>query len=600
MQIALIGAGPRNLILTARLVSFANQSTKPVTITLYDPFPIGGRVWSPEQNPFFIANTIVSHATLFSDDSIDSPVTGLRGPNWFEWLNTAATNFIKQHNYTHAKHFLNTISTLTPNTYPSRALMGVYAAWTFEQILAYAHENVTIEHKHVSVTKLVQSEHEWLLSLSDGTQEKMDQVILTPGHLPNQPTHEEQAFADSGLTYLPVGHPGEADLDKLIAKEPVIFRGLGLSFFDYMAALTLGRGGKFIPKDNGRLTYEPSGQEPHIIAGSRRGELAHARGNNQKTAHVSYVPKIFTPERLLKTEPTDFSYFCQLIRAEMEVVYYQNLLTSDPSIYPGDVDAFISSLIASDDIKQTVATSALPKTYHYDWSRVYPHPTTSDKTQMDDLLSIDISDGQLGNSAGPYSGSYEIVKDLRSLIRHYLEDGIFDGSGYEDFLRLFGPFNNTVAVGPPLERIQELQALIEAGIVTVTNPGLKVIVQDKQYQAEDNLGNTWHAEALVEARLPGTNLDKVIDPLMSQLSTDGYLQPVTMTRTDGSTYQIQSTDVNVRTLQAINQTGQVDNLFVWGLPTEGGKRWFTTFLPRPNDHDANMVDAEIMTQTIFD
>lgn len=599
MQIALIGAGPRNLILTERLVSFANQSNKPVTITLFDPFPIGGRVWSPEQNPFFIANTIASHATLFSDDSIESPYAGLRGPNWYDWLNTYAVDFIKKQNYTHQEHFLDVIDDLTPNTYPSRALMGVYAEWTYEQILTYANDNVQIEHKTVSVEHLSKLDNQFELVLSDDSTVLIDEVVLTPGHLANQSTDQEATFANSSLNYLPVGHPAQADLDSLPANEPVVLRGLGLSFFDYMAALTLGRGGHFEELENGRFVYHASGKEPHIIAGSRRGELAHARGNNQKPAHVSYVPKIFTPERLTANKPTEFSTFCHLIRAEMQLVYYQHLLDAYPEIYSGDKDDFIASLIASDDIQKTVVDSALSPEYYYDWSRVYPHPTTSDSAAMDALLTTDILDAQLGNAIGPYSGSYEIVKDLRSLIRKYLYDGIFDGTGYAAFLDLFGPFNNTVAVGPPLERIRELQALMDAGIITITNPGLKVTVQDKHYLAEDSAGNTWQTTHLVEARLPSPNLSKTTDVLLSQLVADKLVEPVTMTRTDGSTYQIQAVDVDTQTLQVQNDNGQLDNLFVWGLPTEGGKRWFTTFLPRPNDHDSNMVDAETIAKTIF-
>lgn len=599
MQIALIGAGPRNLILTERLVTFANQSDKPVTITLFDPAPIGGRVWSPEQNPFFVANTIASHATLFSDDTIPTLYPGLTGPNWYEWLKTFASDFIQQRHYTHQDHFLQTIDHLTPNTYPSRALMGVYAAWVFEQIQTYAHANVHIEHTTTTVTQIRNVKKQFELTLADAKTALFDHVILTPGHLPNEPTPEEQLFATSGLTYLPVGHPSEAKLALLPAQEMVILRGLGLSFFDYMAALTLGRGGTFTEQTNGQLIYTPSGKEPYIIAGSRHGELAHARGINQKPAHVSYTPKIFTPERLLKTQPTDFDTFFQLIRAEMELVYYQNLLADQPDIYSGDVAEFIASLITSDDLTQTVAASNLPVQYQYDWSRVYPHTTLADTDAMHALLTTDILDGQLGNAHGPYSGSYEIVKDLRSLIRHYLYAGIFDGTGYASFLDVFGPFNNTVAVGPPLDRMKELQALITAGIVTITNPGLKVTVQDTHYYAEDNVGNNWQADYLVEARLPTPNLAKVTDPLMTQLIQDKYVQDVTMTRTDGSTYQIPAVDVNARTLQVENKAGQLDNLFIWGIPTEGGKRWFTTFLPRPNDHDSNMVDAETITQIIF-
>lgn len=48
MKIALIGAGPRNLAVLDRLIQKTpiNQS---LTVDLFDPYPVGGRVW----NPFF-------------------------------------------------------------------------------------------------------------------------------------------------------------------------------------------------------------------------------------------------------------------------------------------------------------------------------------------------------------------------------------------------------------------------------------------------------------------------------------------------------------------------------------------------------------------
>ena len=53
--------------------------------------------------------------------------------------------------------------------------------------------------------------------------------------------------------------------------EPVLLRGLGLNFFDYLALFTLGRGGIFDRASGRRLVYRPSGHEPRLYAGSRRG-----------------------------------------------------------------------------------------------------------------------------------------------------------------------------------------------------------------------------------------------------------------------------------------------------------------------------------------
>ena len=52
MKIALIGAGPRNLMAFERLVYWAldRKWADEVKILIFDPFGIGGRVWNPNQN----------------------------------------------------------------------------------------------------------------------------------------------------------------------------------------------------------------------------------------------------------------------------------------------------------------------------------------------------------------------------------------------------------------------------------------------------------------------------------------------------------------------------------------------------------------------
>ena len=60
-------------------------------------------------------------------------------------------------------------------------------------------------------------------------------------------------------------NPADVDLSHLEPGEPVLLRGLGLNFFDYMALLSVGRGGEFVTED-GTLSYRPSGREPRMFA----------------------------------------------------------------------------------------------------------------------------------------------------------------------------------------------------------------------------------------------------------------------------------------------------------------------------------------------
>ena len=120
---------------------------------------------------------------------------------------------------------------------------------------------------------------------------------------------------------------------KVAAAEPVAIRGMGLCFFDHLAMLTVDRGGRFDDVD-GRLVYRPSGHEPVIYAGSRRGVPYHARGENEKGVSGRHQPVFLTPEvidrfrvRTGRGHPARFrAEVWPLVAGEVELVYYRTLI----------------------------------------------------------------------------------------------------------------------------------------------------------------------------------------------------------------------------------------------------------------------------------
>nr|WP_263849650.1 FAD/NAD(P)-binding protein [Lacticaseibacillus camelliae] len=85
MKIALIGAGPRGLLVLERLSAWQQGSQGPLNVTLYDPFPIGGRVWRRDQDPHLIMNTAAQHITLFYDRTVEDPGPVNSGPDLAQW-----------------------------------------------------------------------------------------------------------------------------------------------------------------------------------------------------------------------------------------------------------------------------------------------------------------------------------------------------------------------------------------------------------------------------------------------------------------------------------------------------------------------------------
>ena len=615
MNIVLVGAGPRNLSLVERLMAHAKSTTEPVDITLYDPFPIGGRVWNPDQDPTFLMNTVTQQLTLFTDPSVPNHAsTALYGPNFYEWSVTFGKEYVKMHDFKNEAYFLDELTRINPNRFTSRALFGVYGQWFFEHLGAHVPANVTLSYERRSVTDVVKQDNQYTVTI-DGTDTIIaDQVVMALGHVDNSLNDEEQAFADAAagnanMLYVAPTHPSEADLDAVPAREKVVLRGLGLSFFDYIAKLTISRGGRFARDNNGVMYYLPSGKEPHMIAGSRKGLPMHARGVNQKVAAEGYQPLFFTSENLDKLAEKSngqvtYDEFFTLLRKELEYKHYQNTINDFGVTWPFNAAEFMDALAASDDLNETARKYGISEEYIMDWDRILnPVDDVPAEVEYSDFmmnyLTWDINDANQGNNDAPYAGAFDMLRDVRGIIRHYLDAGYLSSDEYAKFLSKFNPFNSLISVGPPVLRVEQMRALIEAGVLEVAGPGLAVSVRDDHYVATDNRGNTWTVNNLVEARLFPASLAASTNPLVANLRDRGLLSAAEYTKADGSTYVVGGTRMNKEDLTVIDANdNEVDGLFIWGVPTEGWS-WFTTFAPRSGVNDKNLRDAENIARRIF-
>jgi hypothetical protein len=131
----------------------------------------------------------------------------------------------------------------------------------------------------------------------------VDRVVLTTGHAFPNWTASTRAWRrsppaarrpPSGCPLRAWGLRGGHGSGRPVGGSVVGVLGLGLSFYDVMAALTIGRGERFEAAGDG-LQYEPSGREPLVVAGSRSGVPVPARGRNQKPPDYVYVPLLFHP-----------------------------------------------------------------------------------------------------------------------------------------------------------------------------------------------------------------------------------------------------------------------------------------------------------------
>ncbi|TOZ06714.1 FAD/NAD(P)-binding protein [Leuconostoc pseudomesenteroides] len=616
MQVAIIGAGPRGLAVAERLINL-DDSDNQLDVQIFDPYAIGGRVWDPtiKQNNLFLMNTVIDQVTLFNDDSIENGGKPFSGPSLFQWLTTEASDFIAQHPEFDSAYANEILQLTHTGDFATRGIMGIYAAWFFEWLKRRGKSNQTLNYTKQTVADLVKIGTKFQVTLGDGTQILADQVVMALGHADDELTPEEvdfKAFADENhLPYIGPTHPSEADLSGLTENNRVIIRGLGLSFFDYLAALSIGKGGTFVRDDSGELIYQPSGHEPHIIAGSRGGFPLHARGVNEKDASELYQPTFFTLpalDALRAAGDGKMSYeaFESLVVKELTYKHLLNRINSGQSNLTYDQsEALKVALLTSGDLNATAAEFGLSDIPSLDIDLVRNPardlPNDADyRTWLLSYLAADIADARLGNKSAPFAGAFDILRDMRDRVRYVVEHDYFSVDDYEKFLTKFRPLDVLVSVGPPLLRVEQLRALIKAGIVDITASQIKVTTEDGQFVARDSRQQEYRGNALVEARLGATNMAIAVNPILVNLRDKGTLVSPTLMRQDGTSWTLGAANIDRQTLEVIDANGDhIPNLYLYGIPVEG-KKWFGTVIPRPGVNTVILREGAVIAQRILE
>ncbi|XTZ17284.1 FAD/NAD(P)-binding protein [Micromonospora echinospora] len=524
VTVAVVGAGPRAVGLLERLAANRREllGTRPLDVHLVDPYPPGpGRIWRTDQSPLLTLNTAAGNVTLFTDRSVTCDGPPHPGPTLAEWARVPATSF------------------------PSRHTQGRYLEWVYRQVVDRLGPDVRV-HPHRTRARALHGDRTGRQRLYlDGRTEPLlaDVVVLALGHLDADPDVEQAGLADfadrHGLTYLPPGNPAEVDLSVLPPGEPVLVRGLGLSFLDLMLLVTEGRGGEFRTDRAGVLRYHRTGREPHLLVGSRRG-MPHQAKFGYPTAGVPpRLPRFLDAAApALGTTPLRFRQSVwPLLAKEIGWGYYHRLFTDHPDRTAMGLAEFAERYAALDwysPERVALLRRAVP--------------------DRRDALDVDRLDRPLRGVR------FRTLSDLQPYLRHrlgravrrradprYSADlgalaAVVSAWGQVDTLASAGRltagsvradvqgwlpgFFGHLAGGPPGYRLDQLRALAGAGAVSFlgAETWVRTDPAGRVYRAGSaSTTEVVTARALVEARLPTPAPDRLTDPLLRSLYAAGDL-----------------------------------------------------------------------------
>ncbi|PYF97252.1 FAD-NAD(P)-binding [Georgenia satyanarayanai] len=654
-DVVIVGGGPRAASVVERLTARGTPE-RPVRVVVVDRFEVGaGATWRTDQSPQLLNNTYSAHTTIYPDDStpMSGPVT--TGPDLVQWARDVVAGVPRPTAPASAGWSAGSrpdwvaeeAAAVQPWSYPTRRLQGVYFREQLEAILARGGveltavvgtvvdiEPVTAElsaEEGAPATRELSaeegalsagSESRRVVRLADGRAFSAAAVVLAQGMVQaerSRQTEERVAAAeDHGLVYVEPGMPAERDWDVVPGGQDVVVAGLGANFFDVVAVLTAGRGGRFVPGDSPfDLTYLPSGREPRLLVGSRRG-LPYRSKSWYGALPPRYTPRLATPEwfAAAATVPDqDFArdVWPQLAR-EFVVAHLTTLVRHHPATVPsltaddGELPAGLLARLAAADVSELdglVRDVVVDPARHLDVERLdrpdvrLPSPEAwrawTERWVAAEHESI------TRPLASPRAEVNRAMAVLRGQVAGLVRAGaIHPASAVRDVNGWFGTLGLALASGPPPERTAQLLALVRAGVVELLGEGLSVTVERGRFVARTQvIGREHRVRAFVETRMSKGHADVTDDPLLRSLLDSGRARLHARTGPDGTVAATRTLDVTPEEFHLLDAAGRPDpRVVVIGIPAgdvqPGSAIGATPGVPSPLIAGADRAAAQVL------
>ncbi|MBD0841740.1 FAD/NAD(P)-binding protein [Streptomyces sp. TRM68416] len=591
-KIAIIGAGPVGVGMAERLTANAPllAPRRSIEIVLVDPCPPGpGRVWREEQSPLMRMNSFARDVTLFPGKAVRCEGPARPGPSLAAWARDTAAGLLPPV----APRLERDLRETAPDSFATRRLQGAYLSWFLREVTRRTPPGVRVTTRTGRAVALTTGpDGVQRVRLEHGGRLDADAVVLALGHLDARPRGEEadaaSFAAEYGLAYLPPGLVAEADLSVLPPGSDVLVRGMGLAFFDTMALLTQGRGGRYTRDAAGTLRYVPSGREPRLLVGSRRGLPYRCKPTRAPVLgpvrELRHLPG--TVERLLARGRTiDFRRdIWPVVVKDLSHAYYRELFAARPD----------STTMPWWQFEQLHAT-ACPQELDELVLKAVPDP--ADRFDLDDLRaplrdaafrSADAARRHIGamlehelrrardparSADTAVYGALLLLYDRLPRLRPHLDARSqaeeLDGA----WLSLF----HLVASGPPAFRVEELLALCRAGVVQPLGAGVRVRLDataGRFLAGGANLPDEHPATALVDARVPDPTVTDTADPLLASLYAAGEASEEVLTD-PGTGYRARTGRIAVdergRLRRAVGTTHPARYALGWNTSLRGAR-----------------------------
>ncbi len=631
--IVFIGGGPRTAGVLERLAAnrpalFAGR----LDIHVVEPHePGSGRIWRYDQAPGLLLNSMAGDITMFTDGSVLCEGPAADGPGLAGWAAGVLDGSIRDVP-AFEPHILEQLRALTPATFPTRQLQSKYLEWFFRRAVAAlgspsngAGATVTVHRDTATGVEPVAPDPDGgspdggaghRVRLASGAVLEADLVIYSLGHTDSRQDAETARLTDfaarHGGFHAAPSYTTDVDYSPIAPGQDVIVSGMGLAFVDLLVLLFEGRGGRFEEGADGGLRYVPSGAEPRVWAGSRRGVPFHSKISSTFRGEATGAPRYFTADAVgaLLDEHAELDFRTQLwplIAKDAGHAYYRELF-SYPERVNGNWAEFEAPFDALDWYsreREELVTQSVPEAaFRLDLEaldRPFSGCAFADHAAMQSAVAgyirrdLELRDGpDHSETLALFMALLKVYMDLGRLIPQER----LNSRSQQAVHGWWHGFFSYVDSGPPPHRLREMLALHDAGLLHFLGPGMWVRPDEASGRFVAGSFQSpvlVDAAAYIEARLPSPSVERSANPALADLHDACRGTEQRLLTADGphSTGKLLVSGAH----EVLAPTGGPQpGLFAIGPWTSG---WGAGAFARPNTNAAPFRENDALARTIL-
>ena len=549
IDLAIIGGGVRSVVMLLQLATFSTEHL-PQRIAVIDPErPGAGRIWRETQSTLLVMNTLGHQSTVFEDHRNTGPTlaewcrlvrgeTARASTGWPPGLEEHVRAWGLFHPEAIAR-VVTATSKLADESYFPRSVFGTYLNWAYDYAVERLPSSTEVAHLCGSVSDVAEEPirrdesagyaeppsgvH---IVLHSGATVRASRVVLATGWGVKPDATSNPASARIDHLHITANSPIDQDLSQILPTSRLLIRGLGMSMFDTLTLLTQGRGGRFVRRE-GQLEYAPSGEEPSVLLGSRRGIPFRSQAKPSKRSMQPEMPHLTELMTRLPREGVDFAEVQEAMTRDAmrrfhQVAHAGNADEAHLELIR-DIDEGISLDRCSEREAQLISEPACRFPNLHTAASVPAHIDSPEDyaAWVHEVLRTDIAESERGERS-PGKMALEVLIAARTRMSDIVGFGRLTANSYPSFLstmRLIG------AVGgvPPLFRVEELEALVRAGVVRFLGPDTTVeTLGSGRFLAHSRFMSA-EVDAVVDAFLPRPGFDRSDDVLARQLRERGSI-----------------------------------------------------------------------------